>query len=192
MNPRSSIRSMIVNQHSPYILTHKVKSDCTDTVVTLTVPLEIKGWKVDSLGIKGRNSSESDPGISEQRRQDIIKADQNRYAMYLNCMNKYGVHIPYDTPIEIVGFWPKKGTYRTIFKLLYQDICQYRDVKYCTTPKRKNILELFMLDRSVQLLPEQTLNFRVVGYNHNPVNIERVEFKCGFDLFNLENLNVKQ
>lgn len=171
------IQPMIVNQHSPCISI----SDCTDVVVTLRVPFNIKGRKVYCLGIKGMNSSESvDAGISEQRRHDILKADKNKYAMYLNCMNKYKVHIPADTPIEIVV--GVKGKYQTIFKLLYKDICQYRD------GKRKDVLEWFMMDRSISLLCGSTLNFRVVGYR----NVEGVEFRCGVDIFYLENLNVKQ
>lgn len=174
------MQSMIVTQHSPCISTYKVNAYCTDVVVSLMVPFGIKERKVYCLGIKGMNSSEStDAGISEQRRHDILKADKTKYAMYLNLTNKNSVHIPSDTSIEIVA--EAKGKYQTISKLIYQDICQQKD-----------ILECFMMDRSIALLCGSTLNFRVMGYNHNPVNIERVNFRCGVDIFYLENLNVKQ
>jgi hypothetical protein len=182
------MKQLIVNHHSPYVSTHQVKADCTDVVVTLTVPLEIGGWKVNRLGIMGRIFSELyNPNIDIKMRDDIIKYEQYRYGLYINCLNENNEHISSDTKMQITI------DQSLIVSTLYRDLCGYNEPNALSRPflRPKNILEWFRLEQSIWILPGQTLNFWVMGYNHNPVNIERVEFRCGFDLYNQEDINVK-
>jgi hypothetical protein len=178
-------RPIIINQNSPYVSINTLDALTSGTVVTLTVPSEHNGKKVSMLGIMGfngvaitrekvvraKNGKEYiyNVPLSDRARKEQLKIINNCYGICLNLMNNAGVPISGRT---VIGITTTLGKQRKIwYPVTYQDICQKPDIS-----------EWLLLHENLALSPGQTLSFEVLD-NCNSINIEQVQFRCGFDLY---------
>jgi len=178
-------QAIIVDHSSPYVSINTLDALTSGTVVTLTVPSEHSGKKVSMLGIMGFNGVATTREkvvraksgkeyiyivpLSNRAMKRQLKIINNGYGIYLNLINKAGAHVSDRTLIGITT------TLRTHRKIWYP--VTYRDIY-----RKPGINELLLLRENLALSPGQTLSFEVLD-NCNDINIEQINFRCGFDLF---------
>ena len=177
------VKHFICTEHCDYISTYKLGKSESGKILELICPSKIDdNWKVDELGIKGINSFAREHEDRTPMNLDEIAVERDieteRYGISLDCTDKKGNNLSYDTNITFVMVEYLNGEInksRKFSRIYYENISSYKK-----DGSKKNPKELLCFHNSIFLEPCQSIR---VDIGTPSIDIDTIKFRCGFDLF---------